>query len=153
MDNEQLNIFRTAFKQANYGNISMPKVVDVSKIYDIEIYPNGTRDGYKVRFRFTKDENNNYQLELVGNDDYSNWHKRIDHTGKITVLDAFKDIGVVYPEDPERTERERNEILNFNEGLQKLLIEKGLERDFENDEFEKANVIVLRKYHFDTQSF
>lgn len=32
-------------------------------------------------------------------------------------------------------------------------IEKGPERDFENDEFEKANVIFLGKYHFDTQSF
>ena len=64
MDREQLDLFRTAFKQANHGNLSLPNEIDISKIYDIETYPNGMRDGYSARFRFTKDDNNNYQIEL-----------------------------------------------------------------------------------------
>jgi hypothetical protein len=150
MDKNQLNIFRSAFKRANHGKISMPKRIDVSKIYDIEFYPNGMRAGYKVRFRIIKNDNQDYLLELFGGDDHSTWHKRIDHNGNITDLDNYKgQYGrTLYPEDPERTARENKEIQDFNETLHKLLIEKGLERNFENDEFEKTNVIVLRNYGF-----
>lgn len=128
----------------------MPNIIDVSKIYDIEFYPNGMRDGYKVRFHITKDGNQDYLVELFGNDDNSSWHKRIDHNGNITDLDNYKgQYGrTTYPGDPERTAREHKEMQDFNENLHKLLIEKGLERNFENDEFEKSNVIVLRNYGF-----
>ncbi len=148
MDREQLDLFRTAFKQANHGNLSLPNEIDISKIYDIETYPNGMRDGYSARFRFTKDDNNNYQLELVGGDDYSSWHKHIDHTGTITTLETYEVPLTIYPEDPERTEREHKAIQDHNDRLQKLLIAKGLERNFEDEAFEKANVVVIREYAY-----
>lgn len=148
MDRKQLDIFRAAFKQANYGNLSLPNEIDISKIYDIETYPNGMRDGYSARFRFTKDDSNNYQLELVGGDDYSTWHKHIDHTGTIATLDTYEVPLTIYPEDPDRTEREHREIQDHNDRLQKLLRAKGLERSFDDEEFEKNNVIVIREYAY-----
>ena len=150
MDPRQLKIFRSAFKRANDGKISMPNRIDVSKIYDIEFYPNGMRDGYKVRFRIMKGDNQDYLLELFGSDGNSTWHKRIDRNGNITDLDNYKgQYGrTIFPDDPEKTEREHKEIQDFNENLLKLLVEKGLARNFENDEFEKSNVIVLRNYGF-----
>lgn len=150
MDNHQLQIFRTAFKRANNGKIDMPKHIDPEKIYDIEFYPNGMREGYKARFRIGKDKQQHYYLELVGGDDYSNWHKHIDHTGHITDLPHYKgDFGwPVYPDDPERTEQEHREMQAHNEALQQELVKKGLERNFDDDQFETRHVIKIRNYGF-----
>jgi hypothetical protein len=70
--------------------------------------------------------------------------------GNITGLDNYKgQYGrTIYPDDPERPAIEHKEIQDFNENLHKLLVERGLERNFENNEFEKSNVIVLRNYGF-----
>ncbi len=105
MDKKQLNVFRAAFKRANYGKIAMPNKIDISKIYEIEFYPNGMRNGYHVRFLFIKDESQHFVLELLGSDDYSSWHKRIDQHGNITDLENYKGQHgrIIYPDDPERT--------------------------------------------------
>ena len=114
MDKQQLNIFKSAFKRANNGKIDMPNRIDIGKIYDVEFYPNGMRNGYKVRFFIAKDEHQKYFIDLLGGDDNSSWHKRIEQNGNIIELDNYLD--------------------NYNDNLHKLLIKKGLERNFEDDE-------------------
>ena len=150
MDKKQLNVFRAAFKRANYGKIAMPNKIDISKIYEIEFYPNGMRNGYHVRFLFIKDESQHFVLELLGSDDYSSWHKRIDQHGNITDLENYKGQHgrIIYPDDPERTVKEHKEIQDFNENLHKQFVKKGLERNFENEDFERSNVVVLKNYGF-----
>lgn len=150
MDKEQLTRFKLAFKRANNGKLSLPNRIDTSKIYDIECYQDGMRGGYRARFFISKDDTGNYQLELFCASDYVSWHKRIDHAGNISDLDNYKgQFGWPhYPDDPERTAREHEEIRDFNAKLHQQLVEKGLEENTEDDEFEKAHVIVLRNYGF-----
>ena len=143
MTSEQLNIFRKAFKNATSGYISLPKEINLEKITEIEFYSEGMRGGHKVRFFITKNEKEELYIDLFGSDDYSSFHKRIEKNGNIIDLKNYKgQFGRnIYPDDPEKTEREHSEIQKHNEELQKELIEKGLERNFENPEFEKNNVI------------
>ena len=148
MTKEQLNIFKSAFKRANYGKISMPNRIDPLKIYEIEFYTNGMRGGYKVRFKIEKEDNQKYFLELLGSNDNSSWHKRIEQDGNIIELENYKgQFGrTIYADDPERTEKERIIIQEYNNALHQSLIEKGLERNFDDDEFEQKNVIKLKNY-------
>lgn len=150
MTKEQLNIFKSAFKRANYGKIAMPNRIDTSKIYDIEFYPNGMRGGYKVRFKIFKDDDQKYFLDLFGSDDNSNWHKRIEQNGNIIELESYKgQFGrTIYPDNPEKTEKEHMVIQEYNNDLQKKLIQKGLEQNFDDDLFEQNNVVRLRNYGF-----
>lgn len=150
MDKQQLNIFKSAFKIANYRKIAMPNRIDITKIYDIEFYPNGMRNGYKVRFFIARDENQKYFLDLLGRDDNSSWHKRIEQNGTVIELDNYKEQygTIIDPDDRERTEKEHLENKIYNDNLRKLLIKKGLERNFEDDEAESNNVITLRNYGF-----
>lgn len=126
----------------------MPKKIEPFKIYDIEIYPNGMRDGYSVRFKIYKNENNEYVLDLIGASDYSSWHKRIDQNGHIIDLENYKgQFGLPhYSDDPDRTLREQTEIKEYNDQLHKKLIQNGLEKNYEDEEFEKNNVIKIRQY-------
>lgn len=148
MTPEQLNIFRKSFKKATSGHISLPKRIFLEKITEIEFYSEGMRGGHKVRFFFKKNEQDEYYIELLGSDDYSSFHKRIEQDGTIIDLENFKgQYGrTIYPDDPERTALEHAEIQRHNEALHKKLIEKGLERDDNNPEFEKANVIRKCRY-------
>jgi len=150
MDKQQLNIFKSAFKRANNGKIDMPNRIDIGKIYDVEFYPNGMRNGYKVRFFIAKDEHQKYFIDLLGGDDNSSWHKRIEQNGNILELENYKgQYGkIIYADDLERTEKEHLEIKNYNDNLHKLLIKKCLERNFEDNEFESKNVITIRNYGF-----
>jgi hypothetical protein len=143
MTTEQLNVFRIAFKKATSGNISLPKQVNIEKITEIEFYSEGMRGGHKVRFFIKKNEREDFYLDLFGSDDYSSFHKRIEKDGSIIDLKNYKgQFGrKIYPDDPEKTEKEHLEIQKYNEKLQKELVEKGLERNFENPEFENENVI------------
>jgi hypothetical protein len=148
MTKEQLDIFKKAFLNANNGQIGFPDNFHLDKVNEIEFYTEGMRCGYKVRFLVKKNENSNWYLDLFGSDDYHSWHKRIDNNGNIYNLEMYKgEYGrVIYPEDPERTEREHKEIQLNNNLVHSLLVEKGLERNFENPEFEKENVIRLTDY-------
>lgn len=151
MDKHQLNLFKSAFKRANYGKISMPNRIDISKIYDIDFYPPGMmRGGCKVRFVIRKDENGHYSLELLAVTDSESWHKRIEHDGRIVDLENYISLNEVkiHEEDPEQTERERQKIRSYNESLRKELIRKGLEQDTDRPEFERDQVITIRNYGF-----
>ncbi|CAM4125697.1 hypothetical protein FLWE109334_11765 [Flavobacterium weaverense] len=143
MTSEQLIIFRKAFKIATSGFINLPKVVSLEKITEIEFYSEGMRGGHKVRFFVKKNELEEFYIDLFGSDDYSSFHKRIEKDGNIIELNNYKgQFGrTIYPDDPEKTESEHLEIQKHNSELHKELIEKGLERDFENPAFERNNVI------------
>ena len=151
MKKNQLNIFKKAFLKANHGEIKFPKEYHSDKINEIEFYTKGMRGGYKVRFFIKQNDTGDWYLDLFGGDDYCSWHKRINAEGEIINLENFKgEFGrPVYSEDPERTERENKEIHNNNDSVQRLLIEKGLSKNFDNPEFEKNQVIKLTNYEWE----
>lgn len=151
MDKQQLTLFKSAFKRANYGKISLPNRIDTSKIYDIDFYPEGMmRGGCKIRFVIRKDENNRYSLEFLTMTDYETWHKRIEHDGRIVDLENYILLNEAdnYQEDPERMERERQRIREHNHSLMQELIRKGLEQNPDDPEFERDHVITIRNYGF-----
>ncbi|MGV6861310.1 MAG: hypothetical protein ACWA41_06035 [Putridiphycobacter sp.] len=150
MDNNLLNIFSKAFLEANDGKVKFPENFQLDKINEIEIYTDGMRGGYKVRFFIKQNNYGKWYLDLFGRNDYCSWHKRIDENGAIINLNNFKgEFGrPIYPDDPERTKREHKEIQDNNDSVHKLLIEKGLERNFNNPEFESQNVVKLTDYNW-----
>lgn len=150
MDKRQLDVFRAAFKRANHGKLDLPRDTEAGKIYDMECYPDGMRNGYSARFFIAQNENGEYFLELLGSSDYASWHKHIDRHGKISDLENYEgQFGRnEYPDDPERTEKERTTIQEHNDRLHRHLLQKGLEPDLDNEEFEKNHVIRIRNYGF-----
>lgn len=149
MNEQQLNIFKKFFLQANSGLIHFPDDFHLDKINEIEFYTEGMRGGRKVRFFIKKDENDNWYLDLFASTDTQSWHKRIENDGTITALENFKgEFGrTIYPDDPERTKREWDEIQANNDNVASVLVSKGLEKNFEDPEFEKQNVVRLNYRH------
>lgn len=145
MDEKQLNIFQKSFYEANYGLINFPESFIFNRINEIEFYTEGMRGGRRVRFFIKKNETGKWYLDLFASTDTNSWHKRIEHDGTIKRLENFMgEFGrPFYPDDPERTKRECDEIQKNNNNVQSILIEKGLERNFKNPEFEKQNVVHL----------
>lgn len=131
MDKNQLKIFAKSFREANHGKASLPKKFRFNEVNEIEFYTDGMRGGCTVRFFLKENDSGEWFLDLFGYDDYSSWHKRINQKGEITDLENFKgQFGrPVYPDDPERTEREHREIQEHNDKVRQLLIEKGLEKN------------------------
>ncbi|GAB5564125.1 MAG: hypothetical protein Wins2KO_11880 [Winogradskyella sp.] len=150
MNNNQLNIFKANFLIANNGKVKFPEKFYPKKINEIEFYTEGMRGGYKVRFFIEQNDIGKWYLDLFGSDDYCSWHKRINHNGKIINLENYKgEFGrTIYPNDPEKTEKENKEIQDHNNGVHKLLVDKGLEFNSENPEFEKENVVKLTDYEW-----
>lgn len=122
MTKEQLNIFRKAFKKAT--GYALPSKFDSSKVNEIEFYTNGMRGGRKFRFII-----NDNKLEYYMSTDYSSYHAIIESNGNIINLKTL-----------ENTEGIEKEIL-YSE-----LLFKGLERNFDNPEFETNNVIRRVNY-------
>jgi hypothetical protein len=150
MNDEQLNIFKKAFREANSGLIDFPEDFYEDKINEIEFYTEGMRGGRKVRFFMKKNEIGKLYIDLFAGTDFQSWHKRIEHDGTIKDLENFQgDFGrTIYPDDPERTKREWHEIQVNNSNVRSILVKKGLERNFENPEFEKQKVVRLTYKQF-----
>jgi hypothetical protein len=154
MDNEQLHIFKKSFKEANNGWINFPGNFRQGKINEIEFYTEGMRGCRLARFFIAKDETGKWYLDLYTiTDDYS-WHKRIEHDGTIKNLENFEgQFGrTFYPDDPERTKREHDEIQVNNDHVHSLLLQKGLAKNFDNPDFERENVVRL-EYTYNKNDF
>ncbi|MGG9960732.1 hypothetical protein [Ferruginibacter sp. SUN106] len=152
MDDEQLNIFKEAFKKANNGSINFPGNFQQGKINEIKFFTAVMRGAMHVRFFIAKNETEKWYLDLFTiTDDYS-WHKRIEHDGTIINLENFeRQFGwPVYPDDAERTKREHDEIRAINSNVQSVLLQKGLVKNFDMPDFEKENVVRLDYTHNDT---
>lgn len=129
MNSDQLHIFSKAFCQANDGKVKFPKKFQFDQVNKIEFYSNGMRGGCTVRFILKQTGSGEWFLDLYAYDDYCSWHKRINQKGEIIDLENFKgQFGrPVYPDDPERTAREHQEIQDHNDKVRQILVEKGLE--------------------------
>jgi hypothetical protein len=145
-------IFSEAFLKANCNVIRFPDNFHLDKINEIEFYTEGMRGGYDVRFFIKKNEVGAWYLDLFGGNDYHTWHKRITEQGEIIKLESFKgEFGrPIYPDDPERTAKEHKAIQEHNERLNKVLIAKGLTRNFDDPEFEENNVVKLTDYRWES---
>ncbi|AZJ31529.1 hypothetical protein SAMN05444344_2055 [Tenacibaculum mesophilum] len=138
---EQLKIFQKAFKKANYGKISLPNKIDFDKITEIEFWTDGMRSGYSSRFIFKLNESNEPFLEFLSSSDYESWHKLIKSNGEIIDMKNYKgQFGRTVYSDVEKTERENEKIDKYNQKLHKELVDKGLEQNFDDPDFEKNNV-------------
>lgn len=145
MDEEQLQIFKEAFFEANDRKIRFPDRFNQHKINELEWIADDITGGGSIRFFIRQHENEEWYLDLFAGDDFSTWHKRIHADGTIEDLENFKgEFGIpVFPDDPKRTMEENQRILSHNDQVHAILLEKGLEKNFENPEFEAFHVVQL----------
>jgi len=144
---EQLKIFKRAFKKANGGKISLPNKIIFDKITEIKFWTEGMRGGYSSRFVFRLDKSKEPYLEFISSSDYSSWHKLIKANGEIIDMKNYKgQFGRAIYSDIEKTTKENSKIDEYNQKLNKELVDKGLEQNFENLDFEKNNVDKRTNY-------
>jgi len=138
---KQFEIFKKAFLEANYGKISLPNDLDFTKVTELKFWTYGMRGGYSSRFIFGLNESEEPYLEFISSSDYESWHKLIKANGEIIEIKNYKgQFGREVHSDIEKTKKENAQIDKYNQNLQKELIEKGLEQNFENSDFEENNV-------------
>ena len=138
---EQLKIFQRAFKKANYGKISLPNKIDFDKITEIKFWTDGMRGGYSSRFIFRLNDSNEPFLEFLSSSDYQSWHKLIKSNGEIIDLENYKgQFGRTVYADVEKTAKENAKMDQFNQKLHQELVDKGLEQNLDDPDFEKNNV-------------
>jgi hypothetical protein len=145
MDDNKLNIFKKAFKEANNGLINFPESFYIDKINEVEFYTEGMRGGRKIRFFIQRNEMGKWYLDLFARTDTHCWHKRIEEDGTIKNLENYLgEFGQpYYPDDPEKTKREYIETQVNNNKVHSILVKKGLERNFDDPEFEKQKVVRI----------
>ncbi len=129
--------------RACHGRLVLPDEISTHKINEVEQYNDGNRGLIRIRFRFTTGQNGLPIVELFANDDYSSWYQTIEVSGRITNLEGYRgQFGrAIYPDDPERTQREWEENQAHNVRLHAELVAKGLEKNDQDPEFENQHVI------------
>ena len=129
MKNESLNEIRKSFKKY-FGDTEyseLPEELFVNKVEEIDHIPyvGGVWCGnYKLCC-----ENGEYFLDFYASHRHTNSrHARILENGEIKSLENYWEFGyVLYKDDPERTEKERNEMIEKNRKVSEVLKRKGFE--------------------------
>ncbi|MEL6559598.1 MAG: hypothetical protein AAFQ94_15510 [Bacteroidota bacterium] len=99
------------------------------------------RGVYSSRFIFRLNDSNEPFLEFLSSSDYQSWHKLIKSNGEIIDLENYKgQFGRTVYADVEKTAKENAKMDQFNQKLHQELVDKGLEQNLDDPDFEKNNV-------------
>ena len=124
MDVGDLTNLRKSFKEYfDEPGIELPDAIKPGVVGGFEDI--GT--GWSIAYKLGKEESA-YFLDFFAEHRMTNSrHHRILESGKVIDLESFWEFGFPqYPDDPERTKREQEEIWSKNAEVEKILKQKGL---------------------------
>ena len=129
MKNERLNEIRKSFKKY-FGDTEyseLPEELIVGKVEEMDHLPQ-VGGVWFVKYKLCF-ENGEYYLDFFASHRQTNSrHARILENGEIKSLENYWEFGyVIYKDDPERTEKERNEMIEKNRKVSEILKRKGFE--------------------------
>lgn len=124
MNSSNIPLIRKSFKAYfNEQGIELPQQIPVGQVNTFD----DVGSGWTINYRL--DElNGNLQLDFYAYHRMTNSrHERILESGEVISLENFWEFGFrIYEDDPERTEREKNEIHDKNKVVEEILRQKGL---------------------------
>ena len=127
LKNERLKLIRKTFRKY-FGDTDyseLPKELKVGEVGEIEIPQIGGL--WTGNYRLYKDKE--YYLDFFASHRQTNsQHQRIHENGELESLENYWEFGyTVYKDAPERTEREKNEMMIKNRKVNEILRNKGFE--------------------------
>ena len=127
MEKDRLKQIRKTFKRI-FGDseyAELPEDLEIDKVGEIDHIPQvgGVWNG---NYKLCK-ENDSYYLDFFASHHQTNSrHERILENGEIKSLENYWEFGYrIYENDPERTEREKNEMIIRNRKVGEILKNKG----------------------------
>jgi hypothetical protein len=120
----ELAYIRKSFKDYfNQPGIELPEHMEIGAVRSFE----DAGSGWDISFKLTMEDNRVFLDFYASHRMTNSRHNRILENGEVVELENFWEFGFpVYKDDPERENREREEIYLMNQKVEDILRQKGL---------------------------